>query len=300
MKWIQISVNAKAEEADAVAEVMQDYSNQGVSIEHQGIMPEMYDDGDVPPPDFLIVRAYIPADDRAEAALKELEGSLKGQELPIPTYTMVDEQDWAEAWKAHYHTTRLGSRMVVRPLWEQAETQPGDIVISLDPGMAFGTGTHPTTQLCIAALEHMVKPGVTVLDMGCGSGILAIAAIKLGASKVVAVDNDPVAVHVTVENAKVNEVEDKIIAQHGSLDTVKSSARRFDLLVANIIARIIIDMCEQGLGQIVRPGGLALFSGVVFDQVDDVNAALTRAGLKVTGITQEGDWVAIEAIRPAE
>ncbi len=298
MKWMQISVTASVDAADAVAAVLQDYGNQGISIEHLGIMPEMYDDGAVPPPDVLIVRAYLPADDRTPAALQSLESALHAQRFPAPHYALVDEEDWAEAWKAHYHTTRIGRRIVIRPIWEQAETQPGDVVIDLDPGMAFGTGTHATTQLCLAALEDVIRPGVTVLDMGTGSGILAIAAVKLGAVKVIAVDNDPIAVEVAEANARANGVGHAINAIEGSLKTVITSARRYDVLVANIIARIIIEMCGGGLGQMVRPGGHAIFSGIVSHQVEDVNAALAEAGLTVTGMREDGDWVAIEAVRP--
>ena len=164
--------------------------------------------------------------------------------------------------------------------------------------MAFGTGTHSITRLCLMSLEDLMKPSLSVLDLGCGSGILAIAAAKMGASKVLAVVIDPVAAKITAENAEINGVADSIVAQQGSLETVRSSARRFDLLLANILARIIIEMCDQGLGDIVRPGGVAIFSGIINEQVDDVRAALSHAGYRVTYVRVEGDWVSIEALRP--
>ena len=149
---------------------------------------------------------------------------------------------------------RIGKRLLIRPRWIEVEPAPGDIEIALDPGMAFGTGTHPTTQLCLEALERHSKPALDVLDLGSGSGILAIAAAKLGARKVLALDIDPVAAAATADNARANGVSDKIIAECGGLETVLPSARRFDLAVVNILARVIMQLTEEGLGEIVRPG----------------------------------------------
>lgn len=303
MKWIEIKLSVDGEAAEAISDLLQRYGHQGVSIEQEGIMPDSWDEGDVPPPEKLTVRAYIPADERAEAAKEKLETALGHMNMmypmPTPVYTMVDEEDWAEAWKSHYHPVRLGKRILIRPLWiDDVEIKPDDIVLSLDPGMAFGTGTHPTTQLCLMSLEELVQPDVKALDLGCGSGILAFAAAKLGAKVVYALDNDPVAVKVTVENAKVNEVQDRIIAEEGSLESLLEANEQFDLIVVNILARIIIPMCEQGLGKIVRPGGIAIFSGIIEDQADDVEAALRATGLEPVSRRQQGDWVAIEAKRP--
>lgn len=299
MEWIEISLDAAVDQAEAVAEVLRtalgEFS-QGVSIEQQGILPDRYDDGDVPPPSRVFVRAYLQSDARAEQIKADIEVALAHMNL-LPEYHQVDDQNWAEAWKAHYHPLRIGKKIVVRPLWETAELQPGDIEIALDPGMAFGTGTHATTQLCLAALEDVMRPGLNVLDLGCGSGILAIAAAKMGAAKLIAVDIDPLSVQATDENAAVNGVADKISAYEGSLETVLGSARRFDLLLANILAKIIIEMCDQRLGQVVRPGGQAIFSGIITEQVDDVKAALIRTGLTPTEVRQDGDWVAILASR---
>jgi ribosomal protein L11 methyltransferase len=197
----------------------------------------------------------------------------------------------------HYHPVRIGKRLLIRPLWTEVPLQPDDVEIALDPGMAFGTGTHPTTQLCLEALEDLLVPGASVLDLGCGSGILSIAAAKLGAAHVLALDIDSVAVESSIENAKQNKAE-RITVQEGSLETVVTSARRFDLLLCNILARIIIQMCDEHLGEIVRPGGLAIFSGLIEEQADDVEAALRRTGLQPYARRQQGDWIVIEARRP--
>lgn len=299
MQWIEIAVTVTPELADLAASVLEDYGHQGVSVSRDDIQPDHWDEGELPEPSAMIIRAYMVADDRAETARAQLDMALAARGLPLASYALVDDEDWAEAWKSHYHTTRIGRRIVIRPQWETYDPEPDDLVISLDPGMAFGTGTHATTRLCLMSLEDLMQPGLSVLDLGCGSGILAIAAAKLGASHILALDIDPVAAQITAENAAINGVSDTIIAQQGSLDTVRGSARRFDLLLANILARIIIEMCGQGLGDVVRPGGKAIFSGIINEQVEDVRAALTQAGYTVTFVRVEGDWVSIEALRPA-
>ncbi len=302
-KWIEVALVVDGEAAEAVADLLQRYGHQGVSIEQNGIMPNAWDDGDpIPPPESLTVRAYLPADDQIEESKLQLETALGHMRMmypmPQPVYSVVDEEDWAEAWKVHYHPIRIGRKMLIRPLWTEIEIAPDDVVISLDPGMAFGTGTHPTTQLCLMGLEDAVKPGISVLDLGTGSGILAIAAAKLGAAHILALDNDAMAVKVAIENAEQNGVADKITAQTGSLESVITSARRFDLVVVNILAKVIIAMCGQGLGQTVRPGGYAMFSGIIEEQADDVEAALRSTGLEPVSRRLITDWVLIEAKRP--
>lgn len=305
MNWLEIKLNVDGEAAEAVADLLQRYGHQGVSVEYGGPMPELYGDDPPPPPDFLVVRAYLPADDRIEEAKQQLEIALGHMSLmypmPKPEYSFVDEEDWAEAWKVNYHPLRLGKHILIRPLWVELEPEPDDVVIALDPGMAFGTGTHPTTQLCMEVLESRVQHGNNLLDLGCGSGILAITAAKFGARNILALDTDPIAVKITVENAEVNEVAEHITAQQGSLENVITSARRFDVIVVNILARIIITMCGEGLGQTVRPGGLGIFSGLTLEQADDVEAALRSTGLEIIQrhIQPDGDWVAIETRRPA-
>ena len=301
-KWIEATLHVDGEAAEAAAEVFTRYGYQGISIEVEGIPPDTLDEGQAPPPGPLTLRAYLPEDDRAPEAIRQLTDALgylnMMYPMPAPEFHTVDEEDWAEAWKAHYQPVRIGRHLLIRPRWIEMDLAPDDLEIALDPGMAFGTGTHPTTQLCLEALEDMVVPGVTVLDLGCGSGILAIGAAKLGAAHIWALDIDPIAVTVTAENAEQNGVGDRITSQEGSLASVITSARRFDVLAANILAPVIIGMCGEGLGQVVRPGGKAVFSGIIAEQGDDVEAALRRTGLEPTRRRQIGDWIAIEAVRP--
>lgn len=303
VNWIEVTLRVDGEAAEAVVDLLQRYGHQGVSVEQEGIMPGLWEDHQVEPPKQLAVRAYFAADERAEDTKARLESALGHMSLmypmPTPEYKQVADEDWAEAWKAHYHPIRIGQHLLIRPRWIEMKIAPDDIEIALDPGMAFGTGTHPSTQLCLEALEALTQPGASVLDMGTGSGILAIAAVKLGAAHVLAIDIDPVAVQVAVENATENGVADKITAQTGSLESVIGSARRFDLVVVNIIARVIIQMCANHLGDTVRPGGKAIFSGIIDEQAAEVETALRETGLEPYTRRQQGDWVVIEATRPA-
>jgi ribosomal protein L11 methyltransferase len=299
-QWIEVSLTVDGEAAEAVADLLQRYGHQGVAVEQNDVPPETWSDDEVEPPQTLTVRAYFPADERAEDTKFRLETALGHMHLmypmPIPIYQVIDEEDWAEAWKANYHPIRVGQRLLIRPEWIDVAADLETVVIALDPGMAFGTGTHPTTQLCLESLEAQMQPGMQVLDLGCGSGILAIAAAKLGAAHVLALDTDPIAVTSTEQNSARNATEAQITAQAGSLDQLEG--QQFDLIVVNILARIIIMLCEQGLGNGVRPGGLAIFSGIIEDQAAEVEAALRATGLEPVQRRQQGDWVAIEARRP--
>ena len=306
MDWIEVSLEVDGEAAEAVADILQRYGHQGVAIEQAGFPSEVWPD-EIPTADRLIVRAYFPADARAEAAKQQLREALwhMGQlyPMPEPTFSTVHEEDWAEAWKKHFHPLRLGRRLYIRPEWTTIpDPRPDDIVLVMDPGMAFGTGTHPTTQLCLIGIEDLLADwtAVDVLDLGCGSGILSIAALRLGARHALALDIEEMAVRSTLENAAFNGVTDRITAQQGSLDTLRGSAHHFDLLLVNILAKVIIGLCDEGLGDVVRAGGKALFSGIIQDQADDVEAALRRTGLEPVRRQTSGDWVLIEARKPIQ
>jgi len=304
MDWIEVSLEVDGEAAEAVADLLQRFGHQGVAIEQAGFPIEVWPD-EIPPADRLIVRAYFPDDERAEDARQKLREALyymsRLYPIPEPVFRVMHEEDWANAWKAHYHPVRLGRRLVIRPAWaELPDRRPDDVVLVLDPGMAFGTGTHPTTQLCLIALEELLAgwPAVEVLDLGSGSGILGIAALKLGARRVLALDTDPIAVTATLDNAALNGVADRLTAQQGSLDTLQSTARHFDLALVNILAKVIVALCDEGLGRVLRPGGVGLFSGIIDEQADEVEAALRRTGLEPVGRRTLGDWVVIEARKP--
>jgi ribosomal protein L11 methyltransferase len=255
-----------------------------------------------------IVRGYISAVDpgATSAAVEEAGtnlGHLQAFELrhigELET-RVVHEEDWAEAWKQHFPVLRVGRRIVIRPTWRDHVAAADDVVISLDPGMAFGTGLHPTTRLCLAALEDVAQrgmiEGVAVLDVGCGSGILSVAAALLGARSVLGVDTDPLAVETTLRNARLNGEEDKIHARQGSVPLASGDHATFDVVAANLIASLLIDLAEP-LAATVKVGGLLLASGIFVDRESAVREAFAAAGLRVVSATTETDWVALEALR---
>jgi len=257
-----------------------------------------------------IVRGYVPALDASAArgAVEDVErdlGHLQAFGLrPIGQLStrVVHEEDWAEAWKQHFPVLRVGRRVVIRPTWREHQPQPTDVVISLDPGMAFGTGLHPTTRLCLAALEEWADEGVVedgnVLDVGCGSGILGICACLLGARSVVALDTDPVAVQATLDNARRNALAGRLTAQRGSLPL--GQLVQFDLVMANLVAGVLIGLAAELHRVMGATGGRLLASGIFVDREDDVRREFELAGMRIIGQWKEGDWLALGAVRQGE
>jgi ribosomal protein L11 methyltransferase len=265
----------------------------------------------------------LPLDERAEETRARVEHALWhfGRLRPVGSLRVqqLEEQDWADAWKQHYTIQRIGERTVVVPSWLEYDPHPGDVVLRLDPGMAFGTGLHPTTQLCVMLLEHYLRPGCRTLDLGCGSGILAIAAAKLGAVSVLALDTDPIAVAATRENVERNGVAEFVQAAEGSLgggvalghwlgwEQVASRKSQdmeqsdvpydlrpatCDLIVANIIARVLAALAVDMAGALV-PGGMLIASGIIAEREAEVVEAFAAAGLTPIERRQDGDWVAL-------
>jgi len=209
----------------------------------------------------------------------------------------VHEADWAEAWKAYFPVLRVGRRLVIRPTWRRHRRSTDDVVLALDPGMAFGTGLHPTTRLCLAGVEALADrgflDGTRVLDVGCGSGILAIAALKLGAEQALGVDSDLIAVEATLANARRNRVLRRLRARLGSLPTGEPPA---DVVLANLIAGVLVPLAPL-LTDALVPGGHLLASGIFIDREAEVTTAFEAAGLAVASRSAEGEWVALEAAR---
>ncbi len=305
--WLELAVEADVEAVEAVSEILGRAAPGGTSVEPAF---ELVDEGlgaRLDPSRPAIVRAYLPARDRAAAeraaaAVAEALGHLQAFGLrPIGELRtrIVEEADWADAWKAYFPVMHVGRRLVIRPTWRRHRRAPDDVVLALDPGMAFGTGLHPTTRLCLAGVEALADRGVLagarVLDVGCGSGILAIAALKLGAATALGLDTDPIAIEATRANARRNALVRRVRVHEGSLP---SGAVPFDVVLANLIAGLLVPLAD-GLFRELRPGGHLLASGIFVDREGDVRDAFERAGLTVTGRTAEGDWVALEAVRRA-
>jgi ribosomal protein L11 methyltransferase len=303
--WLELAVEVDNEAVEAVSEILGRVAPGGTSVEPGFELVEEGLGARIDPTRPSTVRAYVPARDpavaeRAAADAAEALGHLQAFGLrPIGDLLtrVVHEADWAEAWKAHFPVMRIGRRLVIKPSWRDHDAAPDDVVLDLDPGMAFGTGLHPTTRLCLRAVESAgdrgLLDGARVLDVGCGSGVLAIAAAKLEAASVLGVDTDPIAIEATIANAGRNGLAEKVVARAGSLP---SGEAPFDVVLANLIASVLIALAAS-LRVELRPGGVLFASGIFFDREAEVRAAFDAAGLDVVTRTAEGEWVALEAVR---
>ena len=306
MRWARISVVTTHEGADLIANILMELGAAGTEIDDPSLVNEYIDAGlwdytDLPraeDTETVTVRAYLPEDARLESsllALAERIAALRhaGAALGAGTisHSFVADEDWAETWKAYIHTEKIGERIVVRPTWEEYTPSANEIVIELDPGAAFGTGAHATTAMCLRWLEHLVSPGMRVYDVGCGSGILAVAAAKLGAGEVIAMDYDPVAVSVAEENIRQNNVHNVVACESDLLSACEGAAPA-ELITANIIADVIIRLFAQ-LDRHLAPGGTLLASGIIDDRIADVEHAAAEHGFTVLDMTCEKEWAAM-------
>ena len=302
--WVEISVEADSEAVEAVSEILGRVAPTGTSVE-PGF--ELVDEGlgarvDASRP--AIVRAYVEASDpevveRTVEEVTQALGHLQAFDLrPIGEVTtrLVDEADWAEEWKRHFPVLHVGRRLVIRPTWRRHRAARHEVVLALDPGMAFGTGLHPTTRLCLAALEGLADRGAIdgrrLLDVGCGSGILAIAGVRLGAASALGLDTDPIAIEATTANARRNRIGRRIDAREG---TLPSGEQPFDVVVANLIATLLVRLAGD-LATEVAGSGRLLASGIFVDRETEVRHAFEAARLRVTNRLAEGDWIALEAV----
>jgi len=302
--WLELAVEADVEAVEAVSEILGRVARGGTSVEPAFRLVDEGLGATIDPSRPAVVRAYLPmtdaaAADRAVDEVTQALGHLQAFGLrPIGDLRtrIVDESDWADAWKAHFPVLRVGRRIVIRPTWREHEAGADDVVLALDPGMAFGTGLHPTTRLCLAVLEAVSarRPLGRTLDIGCGSGILSVAAARLGATDVLAVDLDPIAIEATEANASRNEVGSTVRARPGSVPT---GAGPFDVIVANLIASLLVDLADSIAAELA-PGGTLVASGIFRDREAEVAGAFEARGLAVVGRMAEDDWAAIELAAP--
>lgn len=301
MYWLEVSVRTDGEAAEAVAEALRPYAYSNSVVLEQLGDPHSLDPTALEPE--VTVKIYVPEDQDTAALHHRLEEILyylgRLYPIPAPAFRQLQEEDWANAWKAHYHPFRAGRRLWIQPSWLAAEgLEANDIVLTLDPGMAFGTGLHPTTQMCLQVLEQWVRPGQCVLDVGTGSGILAIAAAKLGAAHVLAVDTDELAVRTAVENGSGNDVLGRVVVRQGSLSDV--SEKPWDVVVVNILAPVIVSLLSHnGLLDYVAEGGRLVLSGIIEQQGPEVEGALATAGGQVLDTLRVRDWVTYVATKNA-
>jgi ribosomal protein L11 methyltransferase len=299
--WLEVSLTVDGELAEPVAEVLARFIPDGVVIESTAVTANLDDSqGQAVGP--LRVFGYLPVDAQLEERRRQLEQALwyLGRIRPLPEaqYKPIQQTNWAEAWKAHYQPIAVGERLMIVPAW--LETPPGGrIPIRIDPGMAFGTGTHPTTQLCLYALEEAAAGAGEswgVIDLGCGTAILAIAALKLGASHALGVDIDPEAIQAARENAATNGVTADLELGLGSLAEIRSGKfllQKSRVVLANILAPVLIRLLGEGLGSLLEPDGVLILSGILQEQADEVKAAAEAQGLRLATRRQSGDWVAL-------
>ena len=299
MNWLEVSMTVDGELAESVADVFARFAPNGVMTE-QGVKYNDAEDAGTPTGP-ITVRAYLEVNDQLEETRQKLEESLfylgMIRPLPAPAYKQIADQNWMEAWKQYYKPILIGERLLILPAWMESPN-PERIAIKIDPGMAFGTGTHPTTQLCLELMEKVfVENQISnVIDVGCGSGILSIAALKLGAAKVLGVDIDEESVKNSRENADTNGAGDELMLGVGSVNEIlvgKFAFKQAPLVVANILAPVIIRLFDAGLADLIEEHGAIVLSGILFEQEQSVIEAGQAKGLKMNERRQSGDWVAL-------
>ncbi len=329
MEWIEITVEAHPEAVESVSELLADLTGNGIALEEPFTLADDGQESRSIAGAPVTLRAYLAGDEHAQAKLARLREtlwhlkSLGDHFIGQITTQAIHEEDWANAWKAHTHVMRIGRRTVIQPTWREfTPDAPDQIVIVLDPGMAFGTGAHPTTRSCLIALEDVVHAGDTVLDAGTGSGILAIAALKLGAAHALALDVSAVAVEAARENLALNGVADRAEARRGTIGVgpageplilpappepgddpaallrMVRALEPVDLVVANIIARVIGELAPA-LVAALRPGGRLIASGIIAERRHEAEVPLRAAGCEIVQTLQEGDWITLIGRRGA-
>ncbi len=295
--WLEIAVEVAGIDAEAGADTFRQHCPGGVAIQPSGFQDgdDYVVDGDAP----AVVTGYLPPGAESQRVRRSLRTALRFAPLQsLPRWRRarrLQEGDWRDSWKRYFRPLRIGRRLLVKPSWTTYEAAAADTVIEIDPGMAFGTGQHPTTAMCLRALESRLSPGEAVLDLGAGSGILAIAAARLGAGRVLALDTDPLAVKAARENAAANRVSGRVEVREGTLPE-GAGGERFDVIVANI-SSVTIGRLAPSLAAALREGGVLIASGFLDDTVGELGGGFVEAGLSVERVDAEGVWRTITAVK---
>lgn len=302
MRWLELTVEADVEAVEAVSEILGRVA-AGSAVRPTRLLRDPADELSARPDPAAPyeVTAHIPDDEAARAAIDSTERALWHLQAfglrPVGTLTVrsVDDSDWTDAWKAGYTPQRIG-RLVIVPSWLDEPMAPGDVAVRMDPGMAFGTGLHPTTRGCLELLQRAGPMPPRLLDIGSGSGILALAAVRLGAGSADALDTDPVAVEATLANAALNDLADRVTARQGTLPATPEG-EPYPLLLANLVAAVLVQLAAR-LAAHVAAGGTLIASGIIAERGDEVLEALSGAGLLVAERLDDGEWVSLRMTRP--
>ena len=304
MDYIKVAIDTKEEAFEIISEMLLSVGAKGTQAEGGGIPDvsgyDYVDEDEIISEDFAAI-AYFAQDGEVNAKLREIQGKLDefkkadfGVELGSleMTTSTVYEEDWSTAWKKYFKPQKISGRVVIKPTWEEYSPKKDEVILEIDPGMAFGTGTHETTRMCINLIEEFMKEGAQVLDVGCGSGILSVAAAKLGAQSVLGLDMDSVAVEVAKENIAVNGVEDKVEIITSDIMTGVEKGRKFDFVAANIIADIIIRLNED-ISDYMKDDAVYICSGIILERKQDVLNSLAEKNFKVLKVVEMGEWCAV-------
>lgn len=311
MDWMELKLEIKDRDAvEGISNMLEEFGSGGVVIEDPKDIADYANSGQWDAHEFtdelmnrqeIYIKAYLPQDDRMMGRIEQIIIELNDIEIRMNmgptrvTYKAVAEEDWANNWKAYFKPERIGTKTVIKPSWETYEAQPDDVIIEIDPGMAFGTGNHATTALCLQILEEYVKPGMDIIDVGTGSGILAVQTGLLGAERVQAMDYDTVAVSAAKENVELNHLADKVSVCQS--DLLAQAEGKADIIVANIIADIIIRLTPSVEEHLKGPK-LFVSSGIIDTRKDDVLKALDEHGFEIVEVREREGWVAIVSRYP--
>ena len=296
MKWLELSIRAPQEYVEPLTAVFQRHGYGGVAVELEGGFNP--DEGESASEEATaVLRSYLPLNNTTASSREHIRVAVDLISLlcPLPPLEerVIDEEEWLESWKDHFTLLHIG-RLVVRPSWMEYEAADGEVVIGMDPGMAFGTGHHPTTRMCLAELDRLVRPGMSVLDVGTGSGILTVASAMLGAGRVHALDVDPVAVRAASDNVSANGLAHMVTVEERELAADDEPPGQFDLVVANLYTNVILKLAPA-LAAHTAVGGSLVVSGIMAERAGEVERALGDAGCSVERTEREGDWAALVA-----